>query len=213
MLTCATRNGILKSSSASTINSSMDPQALYVFSTGTSVKVGISKYPRKRFTQLRKTHKELEKIVFVSERFRNSIWIERCAHNALSEYLIPGEREWFRCAPEIAVDIVKNLLSNLTLLTEDVPVPTIDRMDWRELRKYLKDARYSQREMAAVLGIAERTMRAYVLDEDPVPISIALAVKFVCKHMSSEEFDARVKARKLENQEMRVDDGRARRYL
>lgn len=65
-------------------------------------------------------------------------------------------------------------------------------MNKAELRRQLAHKGLSQVKMARAIGIADRTMRAYCLGEDPIPGPVELAVRYVVEHMSDEELARRI---------------------
>ena len=82
-------------------------------------------------------------------------------------------------------------------------------MNKAELRRQIAHKGLSQVKMARAIGIADRTMRAYCLGEDPIPGPVELAVRYVVEHMSDDELERRLGHA---NERGRMDDGRRSRY-
>ena len=82
-------------------------------------------------------------------------------------------------------------------------------MNKAELRRQIAHKGLSQVKMARAIGIADRTMRAYCLGEDPIPGPVELAVRYVVEHMSDEELARRIDVPKPRGH---MDDGRRSRY-
>ena len=82
-------------------------------------------------------------------------------------------------------------------------------MNKADLRRQITRKRLTQVKMARAIGIADRTMRAYCLGEDPIPVPVELAVRYVVEHMSDEELARRIGPA---SERGRMDDGRRSRY-
>lgn len=90
-------------------------QCVYVIPARDLVKVGVTTDIRSRMCSFRCDNPWIEAPFYVTEKLRNASRVEWLAHTELRAYSFterrgPG-REWFRCSPEIAADVVKRLVA------------------------------------------------------------------------------------------------------
>lgn len=82
---------------------------LYVVSTASGIKIGISSNPKGRFKSLRNASPELMTVEFLASGPRRTImWAEARCHSDLRPHHIRGE--WFSCSAEIAVNVARAVL-------------------------------------------------------------------------------------------------------
>ena len=82
---------------------------LYVVSTASGVKIGITRHPSNRFKSLRTSSPEKMEVLFTDSAPRRIIeWAEARCHADLRPHHIHGE--WFGCMPEMAVAVARAVL-------------------------------------------------------------------------------------------------------
>lgn len=92
-----------------------EPLHLYVVSTATGVKIGISGNLAGRFKSLRNASPELMNVEFSAAGPRRKVeWAEARCHADLRPHHIHGE--WFSCAPSMAVAVAKAVLEEAGII-------------------------------------------------------------------------------------------------